>query len=383
MVRDSKLRNLFVFTICLLFTLPSLAVGQRDVRDLLRTIDKATRNVSTATFKAEVKGTGYLVTQKSIWIGEARTRKAQGESSLRGSFLMRGKVRSPDSATAVPYSLASNGEIVRLLSESEKTLHVGETDSKLMDKAYELYDVWVTFLHPTPFMDEVQAPLAELEGQAIVNGNRCNVIYVEYKKVKDEPQSRARWYFDVRDNLPRKVERIYTQNRREGTHTTTIWDLHVNVAVDETMLYLHAPLEYDRKYYGDVAKLRKIEPPGEVLPKTEAEFMKYAQKVSNSGDQRRYARLLAEGIKRGYADAMADLGAIYHMAGNYKGALQMYHAAAEKNHGLAMFLLAGMYQTGQGVKKSQTSYRYWLVKSAKTGCDYAVSRCIDEGISYE
>lgn len=383
MVRDSKLHNLFVLTICLFFTLPAPAGNRRDVRDLLRSIDKAVRKVNTATFKAQVKGTGYLVTQKSIWLGEARVRRAQGQGVLRGSFFMQGALRAPNSAKAVPHSLASNGEIVRLLSESEKTLHVGQTDSKLMDKAYELFDVWVTFLHPTPFAEEVEATVAELEGQTIVNGHQCNVIYVEYKKVDNAAPGRSRWYFSVQDNLPRKVERIYTRNGREGTHTTTVWDLRVNPAIDETMLYLAAPAEYERKYYGDVAKLRKIEPPGEVLPKTEAEFMKYAQQIYKSGDQKRYYRVMAEGVKRGYAGAMADIGAIYQMAGNTKGALQMYHAAAEKNHGGAMYLLALMYLTGQGVEKSQTSYKYWLVKSARAGHDYAVVRCKDEGFSYE
>lgn len=363
---------------CLFFPPSRLAGAQNNIRDLLRSIDKATRNVSTATFKAEVRGTGYLVTQKPIWMGEARIRKNKGESFLRGSLLMKGKLRAPDSTTTLTHSIASNGEIVRLLSESEKTLHVGETDSKLMDKVNELFDVWVTFLHPTPFMDEVQAPLAELEGQALVNGDRCNVIYVEYKN-----QQRSRWYFSVKDNLPRKVERIYMQKGREGTRTTIIWDLRVNPVFEKMALHLLTPLEYKRKYYGDITKLREIEPPGEVLPKTEAEYMKYAQRVRDSGYEKRYAEILAEGVIRGYADAMVETGALYLMGKRGKEALRMYHAAAEKGHGGAMYMLAVLYRTGQIVEKNEASYKFWLIKSAKTGYSSAIRMCREEGITYE
>jgi hypothetical protein len=122
-------------------------------------------------------------------------------------------------------------------------------------------------------------------------------------------------------------------------------------------------------------------------PSDEATFMRQAQAAYQAGDMRRYQQMLFEGVKRGYADAEANYGALLLAAPsttkgarNQELACKLFARASTKGHAGAMYMLAQCFRHGWGVAPDQTQYRRWLVRSAEAGNPDARRACRDEGI---
>ncbi len=83
--------------------------------------------------------------------------------------------------------------------------------------------LWLAeFTLEDPFDDEVQAASLRHEGRQEVAGVPCEVVLVEYRQ-----RERARWWFGVRDGLPRRVERL----RRSSVRVYEISDLRPMVVI--------------------------------------------------------------------------------------------------------------------------------------------------------
>lgn len=123
-------------------------------------------------------------------------------------------------------------------------------------------------------------------------------------------------------------------------------------------------------------------------PADEKEFMAEANAVHRAGDNEKYQEMLFIGYKRGYADAMAELGAIFLMAPdnkekNFKIAHKFFRKAADKGHAGAMFMLAESYRKGYGTPKDMQQYKYWMIRAAIAGDVNARHRCKAENFQWE
>ena len=225
--------------LCVCVTAASIQ-AQPDVRDVLRSADRATRSVRSAKFTVQTEGTGALAVTAMMWKGKVVV--AGKAPDLR--FVLRGRGRLPKFETTADLHFAWDGQMYSNLTGRDKRVWKGSNASALAGIARVYFDVWVTFTHPTPFKDELEAPVAVLEGNATVAQEPCHVVYVAYKPQADGRQARARWYFSARDLLPRRVERLVRVDGREGARVTTIADLRTNVPVETTSFRLTVPEGY-------------------------------------------------------------------------------------------------------------------------------------------
>lgn len=185
-----------------------------EVGELLRRIDAATRNVQNARYLASISQDGtpprttFVVTVKR-------------DPIIPGPYYGRILLVITNKPTAIAF----DGKSFRAQPfDPEKPMT--EDAARLVFSIFA--DTWIHFLHPTPFQHEIDAPIARLEGERDIAGRLCSVVYVEYKNGQ-----RARWFFDQRDGLPRRVERLSIRDGKESAQVVTITHLQVNGTVGE------------------------------------------------------------------------------------------------------------------------------------------------------
>lgn len=194
----------------------SFVVGAGDVRMLLRRIDAETRNVKSARYVATV---GQVGDPAPATFAMTVKRDTNCRPPYYGKIVL--------GSTTKPGGMAFDGRSIRV-SPLESSQSFAEAPARLILAVFS--DTWIHFVHPTPFQEEIDAPIATLQGEDNVTGRRCSIVNVEYKSGQ-----RARWYFDRQDGLPRRVERLSTKDGKESVRVVTISQLRINETIaDDT-----------------------------------------------------------------------------------------------------------------------------------------------------
>jgi len=213
-----------------------------DVRELLRAVDKATKEVDAVSYHAKRYGTGALATRVPTAKGEMLIVKNLDSDYFPAKAHATGQNWPVGETEAIAFNVAFDGETGYSLDDQAKKLTKakGERGADLMGPGQTLF--MLEYAHPTPFSDEINSDFAEIEGKVVVGDVLCNVVYVEYGGPYGD--AKARWYFGVEDNLPRKVERLQQIDGRAGSAVTVLWDLDVNPEYSPSELSIEAPSGY-------------------------------------------------------------------------------------------------------------------------------------------
>ncbi len=221
------------------------------VLQILRAADEATRAINSVRYHAEYRGEGALTGRSPVAEGDiTKARDAEDPQLVR--ILGEGWFFTINQADRgqVDFIAAFDGEkLVRLDPERSRYYEgepggPGEQQILSASSALNLRE----FGHPTPFEDEINARVQELEGQTFVGDVLCDVVYVEYDI---EQALSARWCFGVEDHLPRRVERINEDvEGRWGATVLTVTNLEVNPEIDVAIFTLEIPSEYEKARTG-------------------------------------------------------------------------------------------------------------------------------------
>lgn len=210
-----------------------------DVRKLLKAADKATKQVEAVSYKAKFYGTGAFTTEMPTVKGEMLVVKNLDNDYAPMKGHGKGQTWEVGSKEAESFYTAFDGTTAYSLDETDKTLTTakGEQIGRLMEPSQRLF--MLEYAHPTPFSDEINAEVAEHEGQVVIGDVLCDVIYVEYGGQYGD--AKARWYFGSDDHLPRKVERLRKADGKAASFVTVLWDLEVNPDYSPSDLSIEAP----------------------------------------------------------------------------------------------------------------------------------------------
>ncbi len=239
-----------------------------DAMSLLRKADSTLCTIRTFSYEAEehTLGTSKYGDQVAII------------SPLKGSVIIEKisetdlyKVRmsingGPVGATVAPqYLLAYDGKTIRKLDRKAKVVYVNEPDEKgqyllvgqidLIPKAFRSY---------TPFSEELAASKIRFDGNAVIQGIPCNVVFVDYGD--STLNERVWWYFGKLDNIPRQVMKFYYAQGQERGNLITLSNLKFNIPVDSLTFQLQAPEGYQVKKYEGFGKSRTTIQIGEPAP---------------------------------------------------------------------------------------------------------------------
>lgn len=170
---------------------------------ILQRADAAARNVSAAQYEAKA----YVITASGkrnlVAEGMALVEGWAGEAPKR--FKADVKLSHGASAVAHELTIGCDGEKVYLIDSKAKKTYWGYDFDVLGPRGEPVQRLLMAeYLVDTPFSDEIKSPGKTLLGHAKVGSEECYELKVTYPG-----GAQAKWYFSVRDFLPRRVDRMY------------------------------------------------------------------------------------------------------------------------------------------------------------------------------
>ncbi len=234
---------------------PGVGADTEDPKRILRAADQAIRKVQSLSYVATYQGTGSFSTHSPISTGQVRLSKLEANNPLKATLSAQGEFVQTGSADIQPFHVAFDGRTISKLRSNQKALvyktlagndpaerGLGFVTSFFGGGAYSL--LMLEYILDEPFARQLSAPVAEYEGRASVNGVLCHVVYVEYA-LEAKRTKRERWFFGVKDHLPRKLEEITLNDKgRYGAYVLSLSNLRVNVPFGGEVFQIRLPRGY-------------------------------------------------------------------------------------------------------------------------------------------
>ena len=157
---------------------------------------------------------------------------------------MRVKTTRPDSGEPLEFTGGSDGETFFLIDHIGKKAYQDFDPAVMGSGGNALFGVTMAeFVHPTPFSDEINADVAELQGTEEVAGVECHKIHVVYSGGRGA----STWYFGTEDLMPRRrVRHFNVPQMGEGTVEITLTELTVDPEVAPEKFQLQLPEGYEQ-----------------------------------------------------------------------------------------------------------------------------------------
>jgi outer membrane lipoprotein-sorting protein len=243
-------RAITVTSSCLLIGMltSGQAFGEESGKDILRKAADATTKVTTASYKADYTGTGWvaqhvadvrgtaIIGGRSEWDiarfrCDVKLRKPQpkdddkdvaGEAKSESQGLWSDEVKS--------FTAGCDGDVYFLIDPQAKIAYQDMDPAVLGADSRNLQRVILPeFSAKEPFKEALEAKSVEIVGSESVAGEDCHRVTV---KTSEPSPAAVDWYISKKDYLPRKVVRTYN-NRSDpegpqGTTELTISQLVIN-----------------------------------------------------------------------------------------------------------------------------------------------------------
>lgn len=226
----------------------AVAVAQEDPKEICKKADAATLAVKAASYKVEVFNqdgeSRREIFKGTVLLQNDKEKTETGTPPTR----IQGMARSPEGE--IPIDITTDGKEVLVVDKAKKLAKRVPVDRmQELDRGTQTVtalSVMREFSHPRPFSDEVNGEKLTLEGKKTINGVECNVILVKYSGIDAD----ARWYFGVKDSLPRRVERL-TQR-----YSVELGDLNVDPKIEAGAFAIKAPEGFEEDAPGILSKGR-------------------------------------------------------------------------------------------------------------------------------
>ncbi|MFG0257603.1 MAG: TlpA family protein disulfide reductase [Phycisphaerales bacterium JB043] len=168
------------------------------------------------------------------------------DSLLKMLFRTEARITTPDDPEGITYALAFDGTTIYALDHPTSQLIWGDLmtgGTDLLSGTTEL--IRDVFVNPEPYASELKAQDLSMQGIARdVYGKQCYVVVAEFS-----PEFTHRWFIEVEDFLPRRMDRIQSTPQGELTVKYFIRDLEVNPEISADAFVLSAPDGYETTMY--------------------------------------------------------------------------------------------------------------------------------------
>lgn len=221
-------------------------------REIFLAADEATRAVKRVKYDCVVEGTGCQAPRVNTVKAHVIT-MVNGEGDM--SLAMAGMAFHVDGEEAhiIKTKGALTADGARKIDYDNEAVMTGPPNLAVLAPLNSAF--FQEFSHPTPFsQDEINGRAAKVEGRSFIGDVLCEIVWIDYGAGANNTQ--ARWYFGIEDHLPRRVERLRPMNGMAGAFVQTIYNLEVDVKIDESMFWLETPEGYsvqeiDASRFGD------------------------------------------------------------------------------------------------------------------------------------
>jgi thiol-disulfide isomerase/thioredoxin len=235
---------------------PGVGAYTEDPRKILRAAGRALRAVRSLTYEAEYLGTGAMATHSPVVTGRLSLSRLAPDNPLKARMAARGLYFHSGEGRAMPFHTTFDGKTVRRLRPEEralviKVLRAGDPAERTLGFVTSFFGggpyqlMMFEYLSDAPFEGLVEAPVVDYEGRAAVGGVLCHVVYVEHPANPEGQVRRERWYFGVKDSLPRKLEQLVVDdNGRHGAYVLALSRLRPNVSLSGATFTAPLPRGY-------------------------------------------------------------------------------------------------------------------------------------------
>ena len=239
---------------------PGFGAGTEDPRRILQTADEAIRKIRSLSYDASFQSIGSLSTLGGLSTGSVKLAKLDPDNPLKAMLIAAGKYIPSGHNEEQTFFVAFDGKTVTKIKSKEKALiyksikgddpaerRLGFVTSFFGGGAYQL--LMLEYILDEAYERQLSAPVAEYEGKASVNGVLCHVVYLEYL-VNAQRTIRERWFFGVKDYLPRKFEHIVANDKgRYGAEVLSLSNLIVNAPLSRSAFHIQLPRGYTATPY--------------------------------------------------------------------------------------------------------------------------------------
>ncbi|UCE60530.1 MAG: DUF2092 domain-containing protein [Phycisphaerales bacterium] len=202
---------------------------------------EALTQVKFARYDAAYKGTGWATQYVPTIEGSVVLGEPSEYDILR--FRCEVKLTPTGSEETLEYVVGSDGDLHFLIDAKEKMVYADMDEAVLGTRQRDLQRALLRdFVAKEPLANDIKAEKVELKDVETVDGVECQQVHVTYGETRE-----AVWFISKKDQLPRRVVRVYKNDKGEiGTTELTLSELKVSKKVDLTQFKLTVPEGYKR-----------------------------------------------------------------------------------------------------------------------------------------
>ncbi len=222
--------------------------------ELMRKADAAFGAVKSLSYKARCYGVGGLgVRNPAVEAAVRLSRSDNKKDAFEWRFAARGTTRAAAAATSSPFNTWFDGSAIRNIREGDKqVIEAGwaQNDEVMKDGAgWPLTWIvrWGQMVHGA-FPDPETSAGWRYDGEALINGELCDVVYVDYSESSDQSLFDAWWYLSKKDSLPRRLDMHFIDTGRgDGFAIIEITDIQTNNPIELASLASPVPEGFEVK----------------------------------------------------------------------------------------------------------------------------------------
>ena len=215
--------------------------GARDGKRILTQSREAIRNARMLRYEGDYRVTGYI----KQWVQDIQGTAIVGQISKHDvpRFRIELEQKEEDSEEAVRYVVGSDGDKYFLVDEKAKTVYADMDPAVLGSNSRAFRRVLLPELsEKEPFQEALESETISVGDSESVAGEDCHVVVI-----KNESPPDVMWWISKKDQLPRRVRRLYKNAEgEEGTTELTLRALEVNPRLRENPFLIPEPEGFKR-----------------------------------------------------------------------------------------------------------------------------------------
>lgn len=219
-----------------------------DPTAIMRAADDSMKSFDTLSMTIETRGVGSMATRSPQTKANVHLRRASQRTGSGWMFRVEGEVQRNGEQQKL--LTAFDGRDVRSIRQHEKAVieSTWENSHEPMADGAGWAMTWVLRwdeLVSRPFAADAPAWMVRYEGIMDVDGELCDVVYVDYSELRDRTLYDAWFYIARSDSFPRRIELHMVERAGDGFFVTNISNLKPDSTVENAMLRLETPAGFE------------------------------------------------------------------------------------------------------------------------------------------
>lgn len=202
---------------------------------------EAVSKTKAVRYQADYKATGYV----KQWVKDVRGTVLIGEKAKFDvpRYFLDVTMAGEEGAEPTRRTIGCDGNEYYIINESTKMVHA-DLDPAVLGRNSRSFQrvVLPEFGDDEAFKDALESKSMECADAESVEGEDCDVVVI-----KGDSPVETRWWISKKDNLPRRVLRLYKDEEDgEGTTELTLGALTVNPPIHDDPFRVRVPEGYSK-----------------------------------------------------------------------------------------------------------------------------------------